>query len=64
VVIAHRFGHASPVPSVRLGLKLLDDSGIEGEMRVRDVRVGRVETMNLWGRTESFRQEFKRLRAQ
>jgi hypothetical protein len=63
-IIAHRFGHATAVPAVRLGLKLLDDAGIEGEMQVRDVRVGRVETLNLWGRTESFREEFKRLRAQ
>jgi hypothetical protein len=64
LVVAHRFGHGSPVPSVHLGLKLLDDSGIEGELAVREVRTGRVEVTQMWGRTESVRQEFKRIRAQ
>jgi hypothetical protein len=64
LVIAHRFGHATPVPSVHLGLKLLDDAGIEGELALREVRTGRAEVVQMWGRTESVRQEFKRLRAQ
>src|ERR1700690_1810857 len=62
LVVAHRFGHGTPVPSVQLGLKLLDDAGIDGELVVREVRTGRTEITPLWGRTESFRQEFKRLR--
>ena len=33
-------------------------------MRVRDARAGRVEIVNLWGRPESVRQEFRRIRAQ
>src|SRR5215475_14896018 len=45
LLVAHRFGHGTPVPSVRLGLKLLDDSGIEGELAVREVREGRVEVV-------------------
>ena len=64
LVVAHRFGHATPVPSVDLGLKLLDDAGIEGEMAVREVRTGRAEVVQMWGRTESVRQEFRRRRAQ
>jgi hypothetical protein len=64
LVIAHRFGHATPVPSVHLGLKLLDDAGIEGELALREVRTGRAEVVQMWGRTESVREEFKRLRAQ
>lgn len=64
LVIAHRFGHATPVPSVHLGLKLLDDAGIAGEMAVREVRTGRAEVVQMWGRTESVRQEFRRRRAQ
>ena len=64
LVVAHRFGHATPVPSVHLGLKLLDDAGIEGELAVREVRTGRVEVVQMWGRTESVRQEFRRRRAQ
>jgi hypothetical protein len=45
-------------------LKLLDDAGIAGEIAVREVRVGRVETVQMWGRPESVRQEFRRIRAQ
>jgi hypothetical protein len=64
LVVAHRFGHGTPVPSIRLGLKLLDDAGIEGELALREVRTGRVETTQMWGRTESVRDEFRRRRAQ
>jgi hypothetical protein len=64
LLVAHRFGHGTPVPSVHLGLKLLDDAGIDGELVVREVRMGRVEVTQMWGRTESVRQEFKRRRAQ
>ena len=64
LLVAHRFGHGTPVPSVQLGLKLLDDAGIEGELAVREVRTGRAEVMQMWGRTESVRQEFRRRRAQ
>jgi hypothetical protein len=64
LIVAHRFGHGTPVPSVQLGLKLLDDAGIDGELVVREVRTGRVEVVQMWGRTESVRQEFKRLRTQ
>ena len=43
-----------------------DDAGIEGEIAVREVRTGRVEVVQelLWGRPESVRQEFRKLRAQ
>ena len=64
ILCAHRFGHAAAAPAVRTSLKLLDGAGIEGEIAVRRVTSGRVETINLWGRPESFRQEFRRLRAQ
>jgi hypothetical protein len=64
VIVAHRFGHAAAVPAVRLALKLLDDAGIEGEVAVREVRSGRVEVVQMWGRPESVRREFKQLRAQ
>ena len=64
IVIAHRFGHAAAAPVVHAALKLLDDAGIDGELAVREVRTGRAEFIPLWGRTESFRREFKRLRAQ
>ncbi len=64
LVVAHRFGHGTPVPAVHLGLKLLDDAGIGGELAVREVRTGRVEVVQMWGRPESVRQEFRRSRAQ
>ena len=45
-------------------LKLLDDAGIDGELALREVRTGRAEVVQMWGRTESVRQEFRKLRAQ
>ncbi len=45
-------------------LAMLDGQGIEGELVAREVRVGRVEVMQMWGRPESVRQEFRRRRAQ
>ncbi len=64
LVIAHRFGHGASVPAVQLSLKLLDDGSMDGELALREVRTGRAEVMQMWGRTESVRQEFRRLRAQ
>ena len=45
-------------------LRLLDDAGIDGELALREVRTGRHETVQDWGRPESFRREFRRLRSQ
>jgi hypothetical protein len=64
ILIAHRFGHAASAPTVHGTLKLLDDAGIDGELAVREVRSGRVEVTPMWGRPESVRQEFRRVRAQ
>jgi hypothetical protein len=64
ILVAHRFGHAAAVPAVHTALKLLDDAGIEGEIAVREVRAGRIEVQNLWGRPESVRKSIKRIRAQ
>lgn len=66
IIVAHRFGHAAAAPAVHAALKLLDDAGIEGEVALREVRTGRVEIIHelMWGRPESVRQEFRRLRAQ
>jgi hypothetical protein len=64
LLVAHRFGHAASVPAVHTALKLLDDAGIDGELAVREQRTGRVEVKQMWGRTESVRQEFRRRRAQ
>jgi len=64
ILVAHQFGHAAAAPTVRATLRLLDDAGIEGELVLREMRVGRVEITNLWGRPESVRQEFRRIRSQ
>ena len=64
ILVAHRFGHAAAAPAVHGSLKLLDDAGITGELAVRQVREGRVEVVQQWGRPESVRQEFRRVRAQ
>ena len=64
ILVAHRFGHAASVPAVHLALRLRDDAGIDGEIVMREARTGRAEVLNMWGRTESVRSEFKKLRAQ
>src|SRR5882757_7796279 len=50
LIVAHRFGHAAAAPAVHAALKMLDDAGIEGELAVRQVREGRVEVVQQWGR--------------
>jgi hypothetical protein len=62
--VAHEFGHAAAAPTVRGTLALLDDLGITGELALREVRSGRVEVTQMWGRPESVRQEFARRRHQ
>jgi hypothetical protein len=62
--VAHHFGHAAAAEVVLGTLQLLDDAGIPGELVLREVREGRVETVQMWGRPESVRQEFRRIRAQ
>jgi hypothetical protein len=64
VLVAHRFGHAAAAPAVHGTMRLLDEAGIEGEMALREVRSGRAEVVQMWGRPESVRQEFRQLRAQ
>jgi hypothetical protein len=64
LLVAHRFGHAASAPTVHGALALLDEAGIAGEMVVRETRSGRVGVTQMWGRPESAREEFRRLRAQ
>lgn len=64
LLVAHRFGHAAAPSAVHAALRLLDDVGIDGELTVRDTRVGRVETTHTWGRPASVTAEFRRIRAQ
>jgi len=64
ILVAHRFGHAAAAPVVHGTLRLLDEAGIVGELVLREVREGRVEVQPMWGRPESVREAFRRLRAQ
>ena len=62
LMVAHRFGHAAAAPTTHGTLKLLDDAGITGELRLRELREGRAEVTPMWGRPESVRREFRRAR--
>jgi hypothetical protein len=64
VLVAHQFGHAAAAPAVHGMFTMLDKAGIRGELILRELREGRVERLNDWGRPESVRQEFRRIRAQ
>jgi hypothetical protein len=60
--VAHQFGHAAAAETVRGTLAVLDREGIEGELRVRDIHEGRAEVVQMWGRPESVRREFRERR--
>jgi hypothetical protein len=64
VIVAHQFGHATAAPTVHGALRLLDEAGIAGELALREVRTGRLENVTMWGRPQSVREEFRRLRNQ
>jgi hypothetical protein len=64
ILVAHEFGHAAAAQAVHGTLAVIDDLGISGEIAVREVRSGRVEVTQMWGRPESVRQEFRHRRAQ
>jgi len=64
LLVAHHFGHAAAAETVHGTLRLLDEAGISGELVLRELRTGRHETVQDWGRGESYRREFRRLRAQ
>jgi hypothetical protein len=63
LLVAHRFGHAAAAETVKGTLALLDGQGIEGEMVLREMREGRAEVVQMWGRPESVRREFRRSRS-
>lgn len=60
--VAHRFGHAAAAETVIGTLALLDDEGIDGELVLRDYREGRAEVVQMWGRPESVRRDFRERR--
>jgi hypothetical protein len=63
LLVAHSFGHAAAAPTVRGVLEKLDLEGVTGEMQVREVREGRSEVVQMWGRPESVREELRQRRS-
>ena len=63
LLIAHSFGHAAAAESVMGVLEKLDREGVSGEMQVREVREGRAEVVQMWGRPESVREELRQRRS-
>jgi len=59
LLVAHSFGHAAAAETVRGILAKLDAEGVAGEMQLREVREGRAEIVEMWGRPESVREEFR-----
>jgi hypothetical protein len=62
-LIAHSFGHAAAPESVKGVLARLDAEGVTGQLQVAEVREGRSEVVQMWGRPESVREEFRQRRA-
>lgn len=63
LLVAQSFGHAAAPESVKGVLAKLDEDGVAGELRVADVREGRSEVVQMWGRPESVREEFRQRRS-
>jgi hypothetical protein len=64
IPVAHSFGHAAAAETVEGVLEKLDSEGYTGEIRLAEVREGRVEVVQMWGRPESVREEFRTRRSQ
>ena len=60
LLVAHSFGHAAAAETVKGVLNKLDAEGVRGEMAVRE---GRAEVVQMWGRPESVREEFRERRS-
>jgi hypothetical protein len=63
LIVAHSFGHAAAAETIRGVLAKLDAEGIGGAMQLREVREGRAEVVQMWGRPESVREEFRERRS-
>lgn len=63
LLVAHSFGHAAAAETVAGVLEKLDADGVAGEMQVREVREGRAEVVQMWGRPESVREELRQRRS-
>lgn len=59
IAVAHSFGHAAAAETVKATLGKLDGEGFTGQIVLREVREGRSEIVQMWGRPESVREEFR-----
>jgi hypothetical protein len=59
IAVAHSFGHAAAAETVSATLAKLDAEGFTGQIVLREVREGRSEVVQMWGRPESVREEFR-----
>ena len=62
LLVAHSFGHAAAAETVLGVLGKLDAEALTGRLALREVREGRSEVVQMWGRPESVRQEFRQRR--
>lgn len=63
LLVAHSFGHAAAAETVAGVLAKLDAEGVGGELLVAEIREGRSEVVQMWGRPESVREEFRQRRS-
>jgi hypothetical protein len=63
LLVAKSFGHAAAAETVMGVLERLDGEGVVGELRMAEVREGRSEVVQMWGRPESVREEFRQRRS-
>jgi hypothetical protein len=63
LLVSRSFGHAAAAETVKGVLEKLDGEGVSGEIRVGEVREGRAEVVQMWGRPESVREEFRQRRS-
>jgi hypothetical protein len=63
LLVARSFGHAAAAETVKGVLAKLDGDGVGGELAVAEVREGRSEVVQMWGRPESVREELRRRRS-
>jgi hypothetical protein len=63
LLVARGFGHAAAAETVKGVLARLDAEGVSGELVLREVREGRAEVVQMWGRPESVREEFRERRS-
>ena len=64
LMVAHSFGKAAAPETVKGVLARMDGEGYTGTLHLREVRQGRVEVVQMWGRPESVREEFRERRSQ